>query len=237
VSSNNGPASVKICGIQHTAMLEAAAHLPIDHIGFVFAKSKRQVTPEQAGELIRYMRENQSSGAAVPDAVGVFVNPTQEELIHTLKVAPLDIVQLHGQETPEFCRWVKEHLQVQVFKVMSVQRSDKAIPSITLISVQLDPYLGAIDGLLLDTHDPIYGGGSGVPFAWDCIPVYKSWTQAAGIKLLVAGGLSPENVSELVEAYNPDGVDVSSGVETDGVKDIHKIAAFVERVKHCGTSA
>jgi phosphoribosylanthranilate isomerase len=229
--------TAKICGIQSVDMLASIAHLPIKHIGFVFAKSKRQVTPIQAGEMIRYLEREASTGASVPLTVGVFVNPTEEELESILQLAPLNVVQLHGQETPMFCRLVKERFNVQVFKAVSLQKSAASAPAYDEVAEQLNPFQGVIDAILLDTFDPVYGGGSGKTFAWDCIPVYQEWASKAGIKLLVAGGLEPDNVAQLIADYKPDGVDVSSGVETDGVKDVAKITAFVERVNHHGASA
>jgi phosphoribosylanthranilate isomerase len=228
--------TAKICGIRSMEVLEAIAHLPITHIGFVFAKSKRQVTPEQAGEMIRFLQAKALKEEAVPLAVGVFVNPGEEELTQTLRMAPLDVVQLHGQETPGFCSWVKQHFGVQVFKAIPLQKTEDAIPAAASVAEQLDLYAGCIDAVLLDTYDPVYGGGSGATFAWNCIPPYQEWARKTGVKLLVAGGLEPGNVSELIADYQPDGVDVSSGVETNGVKDIAKITAFVERVVHHGAS-
>lgn len=222
--------TVKICGLQSVEVLKSVIHLPIDHIGLVFAPSKRQVKPDKAAELISYLRHEADHGVSVPLTVGVFVNPSQEQLKEIMATAPLDIVQLHSQETPEFCKWVREKFDVQVFKSVSISKSENKIPSSSEVAAQLDPYIGSVDAVLLDTFDPVYGGGSGKTFAWDCIPVYQEWARKAGVKLLVAGGLQPDNVDQLVEAYRPDGVDVSSGVETDGVKDIAKITAFVERV-------
>lgn len=222
--------TVKICGLQSVEVLKSIVHLPIAHIGFVFAPSKRQVTPEKAAELIAYMKTEEASGQTVPRSVGVFVNPTKEQLTDILAVAPLDIVQLHSQETPAFCGWVRAHFGVSVFKSVSISKTEDRIPTLEEVSAQLDPFIGNVDGILLDTFDPIYGGGSGTTFAWNCIPVYQAWARAAGVQLLVAGGLRADNVDQLVSAYAPDGVDVSSGVETDGVKDIAKITAFVERV-------
>lgn len=222
--------TVKICGLQSVEVLKSIVHLPIDHIGLVFAPSKRQVTPDKANELISYLKSEAASGVSIPLTVGVFVNPTQEQLTDIMAVAPLDVVQLHSQETPEFCSWVRERFQVQVFKSVSISKSEDKVPSLSEVAAQLAPYIGSVDAILLDTFDPMYGGGSGKTFAWDCIPVYQEWARLAGVKLLVAGGLQPDNVNQLVEAYRPDGVDVSSGVETDGVKDIAKISAFVERV-------
>ncbi|WP_433946443.1 phosphoribosylanthranilate isomerase [Paenibacillus sp. SN-8-1] len=216
-------ASVKICGLQDVEVLKSMINLPIDHIGFVFANSKRQVTADQAAALIPILED--WDRPVKPESVGVFVNPTIEELSHILQKASLDIVQLHGQESPEFCREVKKRFGVKVFKVLSVKQGNNREGS------DLVDYRGALDGLLLDTYDPIYGGGSGQTFDWKQIEPYQKWTKQEGIPLIIAGGLHPDNVGDLLENFQPDGVDVSSGVETDGLKDIAKIRAFVERVK------
>lgn len=216
--------AVKICGLQSVEVLKSMVHLPIDYIGFVFAKSKRQVSGAQAAELIPILQE-WITGTA-PASVGVFVNPTLPELSRILAEAPLDIIQLHGSETPEFCREVKQAFGVKIFKALSV-KDDGSIHH----EQPLAGYEGVIDGLLLDTYDPLYGGGSGKTFAWERAEPYKTWANRHEIEFLAAGGLHPGNVEELIGCLNPDGVDVSSGVETDGVKDINKIIAFVERVK------
>ncbi|WP_135551514.1 phosphoribosylanthranilate isomerase [Paenibacillus cymbidii] len=221
-------ATVKICGIRapETARELNRLQLPIDHVGFLFAPSKRQVTPRQAGELIALLRGD-GGAAAGPLAVGVFVEPTEELLRETLAEAPLDVLQLHGNETPAFCRQVRETFGLAVFKVVSVASGGE--PEADPLEA-VEPYRGAVDAILLDTHDPLLGG-TGRTFAWERIPAYAAWAADAGVKLLVAGGLRPDNVDELLREYRPDGVDVSSGVETDGHKDIAKIKQFVERVK------
>ncbi|UQZ81912.1 N-(5'-phosphoribosyl)anthranilate isomerase [Paenibacillus konkukensis] len=231
--------SVKICGLKTPDMVQSILHLPIDYIGFVFAKSKRQVTPQQAGEMIRVIAERREAGKAVPLTVGVLVNPTREELVAVMQEAPLDILQLHGHETPQECRRIKSEFPgVKLWRVVSVARTGQAAGANdsdaehSVIAAALDPYAETVDAILLDTFDPVYGGGSGKTFSWEAIPPYQAWSRAAGIPLLVAGGLQPDNVGELLDVYTPDGVDVSSGVETDGVKDIMKITSFVERVKH-----
>lgn len=223
------PTTVKICGLQQVAQLQAIAHLPIDQIGFMFAPSKRQIAPETAKAMIVELKRMAALGASIhslPQTVGVFVNPSKAQLIDILNEAPLDIVQLHGGESVEFCRWVKETLGKPIYKVASVQSSD----NIPMQLASLDAYTVWIDALLLDTYDPIVGGGTGKAFAWDCIPQYLTWARNAGIPLIIAGGLHPENVADLIAQYGPDGVDVSSGVETDGIKDVAKIQLFVERV-------
>ncbi|WP_127588367.1 phosphoribosylanthranilate isomerase [Paenibacillus koleovorans] len=232
-------ATVKICGLQDVEVLKSILHLPIDQIGFIFAKSRRQVSPAQAGELIRELKAHEEvaasgggGGGTVPLTVGVFVNPTPHELAETLREAPLDIVQLHGKESAELCRFVKSTLGARVMKVVSIGGADGSS-----VEEQLAPYAGSIDMLLLDTFEPHVGGGSGQTFAWDRIPPYLEWTRRNGIPLLVAGGLNAGNVEELIRDYAPDGVDVSSGVETDGIKEVTKIIAFVERVKQHASSA
>lgn len=216
--------AVKICGLQSVEVLKSMVHLPIDYIGFVFAKSKRQVSGAQAAELIPILQK-WIAGAA-PASVGVFVNPTLPELSQILAEAPLDIIQLHGAESPDFCREVKQAFGVKIFKALSV-KDDGSIHH----ERPLAGYEGVIDGLLLDTYDPLYVGGSGKTFAWERAEPYKAWAAQHQIEFLAAGGLHPGNVEELISCLSPDGVDVSSGVETDGVKDITKVTAFVERVK------
>jgi phosphoribosylanthranilate isomerase len=220
-------ATVKICGIQDNATLQSILDLPIDHIGFVFAKSRRQVSLEQAAEMATLLRSARGL-RSTPLAVGVFVNPGLTELRETLEKVPLDAVQLHGQETPDFCREVKRSFAVRLFKVVPVQSAQRSPADCRR---QLEGYRGTVDAILLDTFDPIAGGGTGKAFAWETIPLYAEWTRSNNVPLIVAGGLHPGNVGELLRSYRPDGVDVSSGVETDGVKDVLKIASFVERVK------
>ncbi|WP_397330322.1 phosphoribosylanthranilate isomerase [Paenibacillus lautus] len=201
-------------------------NLPVDYIGFVFAKSRRKVSPQQAAQLIQVLREWDHD--MIPAAVGVLVNPDLDELEELLREAALDVVQLHGQESPQFCREVKERFPVSVFKAVSIESDRSEAERLSA----LDPYAGSIDGLLIDTYDPVYGGGSGKTFAWDLIPPYQQWAKRQGIPLFVAGGLDSDNVSHLIGQYAPYGVDVSSGVESEpGVKDINKVIAFVERVK------
>lgn len=227
------PASVKICGIQTADTLRGIRSLPIDHIGFVFATSRRRVTPEKAGELIRLMDSEGLRRNGYFRTAGVFVNPTLDELAAVLEAAPLDIIQLHGQETPEFCAEVRSAFGRELFKAVPVpegEAAEGAEEAERLIS-RLEPYVPAVDVFLLDTYDPVAGGGSGRTFSWQVIPAVRAWASSAGRRLIIAGGLRADNVELLLKEYAPDGVDVSSGVETDGVKDIRKIESFVGRVK------
>ncbi|CAM4219949.1 phosphoribosylanthranilate isomerase [Paenibacillus tarimensis] len=213
---------IKICGLKDSSTVWQMNGLPVSEIGLVFAKSKRQVTVEQAAELIAAAAAITGAGSRRPRMVGVFVNATTEELDKLLPAAPLDVVQLHGQESPELCRTIKGRYDVEVWKVFAVAPHEDQNAAMR----KLEPYAGTVDAFLIDTA----GGGTGEAFDWTVIDGYKEAAAQIGVPLYVAGGLHPDNVGELVQSYRPDGVDVSSGVETDGVKDIAKIKAFVERV-------
>lgn len=216
---------IKICGLQSVEVLKSIIHLPLNLIGFVFANSKRKVTAEQAALLLPLLKTWQTD--TIPQSVGVFVNPTQEELTHILSLAPLDIVQLHGDESPEYCRLIQESFGVKVYKALSIYKDGSAKD----LSAELSRYEGTIDGLLVDSYDPKYIGGSGHVFPWEAARPYQIWAKKINIPLFIAGGLTHRNVGQLIESMHPDGVDVSSGVETDGVKDVAKIIEFVERVR------
>jgi len=239
---------VKICGLRDETTIRAMAGLNVAYIGLVFASSKRQVTPEQAAALLRTIRATPMNGGGPPRAVGVFVNPTLESLAATLAQAPLDVVQLHGGESAAFCREVGARFGVEVWRALSVQEEPGEHEKIAAVGATGDgrdetdgtggavhsltgaeriaEYEGAVSAILLDTA----GGGTGRTFRWELIPAYQEAARRHGLRLIVAGGLTPDNVGALAASYRPDGVDISSGVETDGVKDIDKIAAFAERV-------
>jgi phosphoribosylanthranilate isomerase len=231
--------SVKICGLMNLNTMGVIAKLPIDQVGFIFAPSKRQVTPQHAGEMIALLQSfyadpaHTPSSRHAPKTVGVFVNPTRELIAETMAEAPLDVIQLHSPETVEFCQWIKDTYQVSLYKVISVSESSEMKQQLEL----LEPYAKVVDAILLDTYDPLVGGGTGKTFAWHCITEYLAWTRQFGLKLIVAGGLNEDNVEQLMADYHPDGVDISSGVETNGSKDPVKIKAFVERVKGYEASA
>jgi phosphoribosylanthranilate isomerase len=221
--TDHWPALVKICGIKEQKTLQEMSGLPVDYIGFVFAKSRRQVIPEQAARLHAYSRTVAMANGKPSLTVGVFVNPTMEQLEDILSAVPLDVVQLHGEETPEFCRKVHERFKVEVWRALPVTDSEdpSSGPS------RLKAYSGEVSTILLDTA----GGGTGKAFRWDVIPSYQEAARNLGLRLFVAGGLTPDNADQLITSHRPEGVDISSGVETDGVKDIHKIIAFAERVR------
>lgn len=217
---------IKICGLKDVQTIEAMNGLPIHEIGFVFAPSKRQVDKTTAAQLIKAVAHLKAAGEESPKTVGVFVNETFANLRAVLAEAPLDVVQLHGNESAEFCLEVRGKLNVQVWKVFSIKRDDAGKTGSSSALEQLSPYRSAVDAVLIDAP----GGGTGQTFDWQAIDEYNKAAAELGITLYVAGGLHAENVQELLRTYAPGGIDVSSGVETDGRKDIDKIRLFVRRV-------
>ena len=197
---------VKICGLKEVLHVQAAVDAGADAIGFVFAPSKRLVSIAQAHELAKH----------VPPGVlkiGVFVNPTSEELRAAVEGVPLDYVQYHGEETPDF---ITEQ-GYPAIKALSV-RSEKDVKAAAQY---------AVDYYLFDAPGTDFKGGSGHTFDWTLL-------EDAGIpkeKLILAGGLKQENIVEALAFVTPFMIDVSSGVETDGVKDIEKIKGFLQAVK------
>ncbi|MFC5699900.1 phosphoribosylanthranilate isomerase [Cohnella faecalis] len=219
-------ARVKICGIKEESTLRDMAELPVHYVGFMFvAASRRRVTAEQAAKLIAASRVVNMADGNPPLAVGVFVNPTINELRDVLAQAPLDVVQLHGDETPAFCREVRDTFGVDVWRALPVAEPGSSDADESG-SERLEAYKGSVSTILIDTA----GGGTGRTFRWDLIPSYQRIADRLGLKLIVAGGLSQDNVEELLALHTPYGVDISSGVETEGAKDSVKIAAFAERV-------
>jgi len=219
---------LKVCGLRDAETAAATAELDVDYVGFVFAPSKRRVTPPEARAMIDAIR---SRGGRAKFA-GVFVDPSPDELAAILDVAPLDVVQLHGAESGDFAQAVRERFPaVRVWKAIGV--AGEAAHEPADVAVRLSEYEGRLDGLLLDAYDPHVGGGTGRTFRWDAIPAYAAWTKGQGVPLFVAGGLHEGNVAELLDGYGGSigGVDVSSGVETDGRKDLVKIRTFAKRVK------
>lgn len=196
---------VKICGISDVDSALVAAAAGANAIGLIFARSRRQVTVERAREVT----------SALPPfiaKVGVFVDEDRHRVAEIIEAAGLDTVQLHGQESPDYC-------------------AAMSVPVVKAIRVKDAASLATLDGyrvaaFLLDTHDPELMGGTGRPFDWSLVA-----KASRGHPVILSGGLNPGNVVEGLERVRPFGVDVSSGVETDGRKDHAKIREFVRRVR------
>ncbi len=209
---------VKICGLRETEHILAAAEAGADFVGLVFAESKRQVTPEKAAEMAEAVRKLEKP----PAVVGVFVSAPAEEVNRIADECGLDLVQLSGDEDFEYCLDIEK----PVIKVIHITEG-KTVESICgEIEKGFDRLRGRDVMYLLDTKAGDAYGGTGQPFS-------RRIAAAVAVRMpvVIAGGLAPENVGEMITEVHPWGVDVSSGVETDGVKDIGKINDFIAEVR------
>ncbi len=174
---------------------------------------RRTVTLMEVEKMIGNIPKHISS-------VGVMQNPTLEEVLDIFQ-SGLSMVQLHGTESPAFCRQIKtQRLVAPIIKVFT-ESTLSTIPS----------YHGVIDIVLLDHQ----GGGAGVPIDWTIIPKTKKYTDQIGVPLWIAGGLDESNIATLCNQYEIDGVDLSSGIEVNGIKDEAKMRGIMERMaEHSG---
>lgn len=194
---------IKICGLKEVNHAVKAAELGADFLGFVFAESPRRVTPEQASLITCQLPPGVKK-------VGVFVNEKPEIVNEITGFCGLDLVQLHGSESPAYCKQVC----VPVIKAFRVKNAN--------FLREMELYRDSVEMFLLDTYIPGVAGGTGKAFDW------KLATAASGSeKIILAGGLNPENIASACRIAKPFAVDVSGGVETEGVKDIVKIEAFI----------
>jgi len=208
---------VKICGIRDENHALAAVEAGADFIGLVFAPSQRQVTPTKACEIASAVKK--SSDAT--KVVGVFVNAPASQVNEIADFCALDCVQLSGDESWEYCREVVE----PVIKAIRIgQQSPAELYAELSAGGQLLPQQRFI--ALLDSQVEGKYGGTGESFNWNL-----AQQVAKRFPVIIAGGLDPTNVARLIERVRPWGVDVSSGVETGGVKDIAKIRMFIKEVR------
>ncbi len=237
---------VKICGIRDAEMAIEAGKAGADFIGMMFAESRRRVTPQECYDITQSLKAGRQHGPLAefdgpgrgevsaaswygawndtieqslmrwrPLIVGVFADQDYAEVNDIAEAAGLDLVQLSGGEDAAFVAKIER----PVIRVVHVGEATSA----------LDIYdkgaPGTAAGLMLDTGGPARGG-TGVTFDWEvAAQVARRWP------LMLAGGLTPENVGDAVEQVRPWAVDVSSGVETDGKKDIEKVRAFIRAAK------
>lgn len=199
---------IKICGLTRPEEIEAVNQYLPEYIGFVFAPSRRQVTGMQAEHLRGMLRQEIC-------AVGVFVNAPEEEICRLVERGIIQMVQLHGQETPEQVRRLRERLEwIPIIKAVCMEPGHG-----------LDVWQQSeADYLLLDAG----AGGTGTTFDHDLLnqagQITKPW--------FLAGGMNPDNAPEAIARFGPYGIDVSSGVETGGRKDRRKIESMIRSVRH-----
>jgi phosphoribosylanthranilate isomerase len=208
---------IKICGLTKIDQAQAIAKMGINAIGFIcVSSSPRYITTSAIAEITTSLIPDYPT----LDLIGVFLNASTEEICQTVKQGGLNGVQLHGDESPEFCREVRSHLaqlQSDIKLIKALRVKDQA----GLEQAQL--YSDVVDVILLDAYDPQMAGGTGKTIDWQMLRDFRphcDWW--------LAGGLSPENVEQAIALVCPSGLDVSSGVERSaGDKDLSKVKEFV----------
>ena len=214
---------VKMCGISKVETIPAVVEAKPDYMGLVFAPSKRQVTVDQAKTLVeelhkqytkRYNNGAEQSNNDEIKTVGVFVNETLDNLVSIATEANLDVVQLHGDEDEAFIQSLKERTNVEVWKAVQVRSAADA-------EAWID---SSADMLLFDAYHKDERGGMGEVFDWSCLDEFER-------PFMLAGGIDSTNVARAIRTVRPYGIDISSGIETEGVKDDEKIKAFTNIVR------
>lgn len=214
---------VKMCGISKVETIPAVVEAKPDYMGLVFAPSKRQVTVDQAKTLVeelhkqytkRYNNGAEQSNDDEIKTVGVFVNETLDNLVSIATEVNLDVVQLHGDEDEAFIQSLKERTNVEVWKAVQIRSAADA-------EAWID---SSADMLLFDAYHKDERGGTGEVFDWSCLDEFER-------PFMLAGGIDSTNVARAIRTVRPYGIDISSGIETDGVKDDEKITAFTNIVR------
>lgn len=214
---------VKMCGISKVETIPAVVEAKPDYMGLVFAPSKRQVTVDQAKTLVeelhkqytkRYNNGAEQSNNDEIKTVGIFVNETLENLVTIATEVNLDAVQLHGDEDEAFIQSLKERTNVEVWKAVQIRSAADA-------ETWID---SSADMLLFDAYHKDDRGGTGEVFDWSCLDEFER-------PFMLAGGIDSTNVARAIRTVRPYGIDISSGIETEGVKDNEKIKAFTNIVR------
>jgi phosphoribosylanthranilate isomerase len=205
--------AIKICGMRRAEHAVAAAAAGADMLGFIFAPARRRISVDEAQAIAAAVRAHPAG--AHTRLVGVFVNAAPAEMLATAQQCGLDMLQLSGDEPPE----VASQLGALPL-IKAVRLNDAAHEAAWFASA------GERIRLLVDAHVAGSYGGAGVVADWD-----RAAALGRHHPILLAGGLTPENVGDAIAAVHPWSVDVSSGVETDGIKDLDKMIAFIEAVR------
>lgn len=205
---------VKVCGIRRIEDIEFLNKLLPDYAGFVFCKSKRRVTPDAAVDLIKKLDSRIKR-------VGVFNDNDLEEVVHIAENLKLDIVQLHGSEDEKY---VKNLYRFKIWKTVNVD-----VSHVSKINMQDEIYnicSWNVEAVLLDSSVKGKSGGTGISFNWN---VLKNLD--INKKLVLAGGLNSKNIIKAIKTVTPDVVDVSGGVEDNGIKNFEKMKKFIGKVR------
>lgn len=194
-------ALLKYCGNHSFEDIVVTSNSQAHYLGFVFAPSKRCVSPEEVANWLGELKVTQK-------LVGVFVNASLLEIEDVIKHVPLDVIQCHGDETPEFITNLKTHLNKPIWKV--IHHSELGLRA-------MKKYSGLVDGFVIDSKVASARGGTGVTFDWEAIPSYQRESLAQNVPCFIAGGINVNTIENLLQ-YEPLGIDLSSGIEEHGRK-------------------
>ena len=217
---------IKLCGFTQAQDVEQAVSLGADAIGLNFyAPSKRYISRDQAAELARQIPPFCS-------AVGLFVNPDREFVVEALRQVPLNLLQFHGEEPPEFC----SQFDAPYIKVHKVSTENTDAAAIATELRELSASYNLAKGFLIDTQVPGEPGGTGQSYNWKMMQAAIADCKSEGLfvnqVLIIAGGLTPSNVADCIACLQPYAVDVSSGIEASpGKKSAEKIRDFIANVR------
>ncbi|PEV59440.1 phosphoribosylanthranilate isomerase [Bacillus cereus] len=200
---------VKICGITDVETAKSACEYGADALGFVFAESKRKITPKRAKEIIQELPANVLK-------IGVFVNESVEVIQKIADECGLTHVQLHGDE---------DNYQIRRLNIPSIKSL-----GVTSESDMKNAQTYETDYILFDSPKEKFHGGNGKKFSWELLVHMPKELRK---KTILAGGLNALNIEEAIRTVRPYMVDVSSGVETEGKKDVEKIKQFIIKAKEC----
>ena len=212
---------LKICGLREVGHAVATAEAGADFLGFVFVPGvRRQLDADYARDVVRQLRE--TKGNSTPTLVGLFADQPLEEVNRILAYCSLDMAQLCGSEPPDY--W--SEVDRPVLKQLKVDDAGPSVEAIERLASQVNEVVSRGHICMLDAYEQGAKGGTGRTFDWAVAAEV-----ARHFPIMLAGGLTPGNAAEAIETVRPWGVDVSSGVETHGTKDVQKIRAFAHGVK------
>ncbi|PWI62090.1 phosphoribosylanthranilate isomerase [Bacillus subtilis] len=203
--------ALKYCGIRSLKDLQLAAESQADYLGFIFAESKRKVSPEDVKKWLNQARVEKQ-------VAGVFVNESIETMSRIAKSLKLDVIQLHGDEKPADADALRKLTGCEIWKALHHQGNT---------TQEIARFKDNVDGFVIDSSVKGSRGGTGVAFSWECVPEYQQ--AAIGKRCFIAGGVNPDSITSLLK-WQPEGIDLASGIEKNGQKDQNLMRLLEERM-------
>ncbi|EIT86595.1 N-(5'-phosphoribosyl)anthranilate isomerase [Fictibacillus macauensis ZFHKF-1] len=207
---------LKYCGCQSKEDLALVANSQATVAGFIFAPSKRRVSPQQVAQWVADVPHEGTMLA------GVFVNASEDDIAHVLSFVPLDIIQCHGDESPEQVLLLKKRVNKKIWK--AIRHDEQGIAT-------MKQFRQCADAFVIDARVEGAYGGTGVSFDWNTIPAYLEEAKHQQVPCFIAGGITPQNVGKL-RAYGVSHIDVASGIEREGKKEKEAIQQLERMIEN-----